>query len=141
MVCLVWLGNETDILVIDLMIVRLVRTLRVLFSLLSGKSLSDSANVHSRPFLLLTLPVLQSFILLHRDLPPLLLEGALLILAPIQRLVVPPRQFLLRPEFILDGLVDSRPTCCSFDVDCVQVPHVSLIQGDPILEGVSLWRF
>lgn len=139
MVRLVRFGNETDILVIGLLVVGLVRVFGIFLSLPVGAGLSDSTTLYFRPFLLLVLPVLQSFILFHRDFPPLFLERQLLILTPIQRLVVPPRQFILRPEFILDGLVDPRAAGCSFDVDGVQVPHVSLIECYSVLEGVSFW--
>ena len=96
-VCLVWFGDETDVFVMSLLIVRLIIVLGIFLCLPSGVSLNDSTVFHLSSFLLLVFSFLQSFILLHRDLPPLFFKGTLFILALIQRLIVSPSQFLFRP--------------------------------------------
>jgi hypothetical protein len=73
-VCLVWFVNETDILIVGLLVVRLVRVFRILLCLPGGVVLGGPTITNFRHFLLLVFPVLQSFILLHRDFPPLFLE-------------------------------------------------------------------
>ena len=96
-VCLVWFRDETDVFVMSLLVVRLIIVLGILLCLSGRVSLNDSTVFHLSSFLLLVFSFLQSFILLHRDLPPLFFKGTLFILALIQRLIVPPSQFLFRP--------------------------------------------
>lgn len=103
--------------------------------------LSESTTTQSRHLILIGLAFLKSFELFLRNLSTLLIIRLFLMLTHIQRLVIPPSKFLLRFEFILDGLIHPGATWCSLNVDSIQIAHIGLVKCYPILKGVAFWRF
>ena len=57
----------------------------------------------------------------------------------IQRLIVPSSQFLLGSQLISHCLIDTRATTRSFDVGCIETPHVGFVHGYSVLVRVFLW--
>lgn len=139
---IVWFGEKVDELraVVIVAIVLLVglltyflRKMAVCFIALwnNGAALLQS---------LFRFAVSQGFKLFIRNFPALLIVGLLLMVAHIQRLIVPPCKFFLRFEFVFDRLVHPRPTSCPLNIDCIQVPHVCLILRNPIFVRIPFRR-
>lgn len=61
------------------------------------------------------------------------------MLAHIQRLVISAGKFFLCFEFVFDRLVDAGAAGRAFDVNCVQISHICLIECYAIFEGVAFW--
>ena len=89
---------------------------------------------------MLGLAIREGFELFVRNFPALLIIGLILVVSHVQRLIVPPRQFLLRLEFVLDRLVHPCAAGCALNIDRIQVPHIGLILRNPILKGIPLRR-